>query len=287
VRLIGSRLALATVVALAGGKPLTLAELTFGLGQSTSSIQRALEILRADRLVEMCGQGRKKRYSLSASDALPYVLGLALCAISFEDAVLVVARSNPIVEFLARQDSNLVIVFAKSADSIDESYAARGFEVICQRWSLRPQYMYHSDIRRDLTVAPDLRSRMAEAHILLGTLDRTFPDRSGHWVCDGAHLGRLNSSLEILSQGLLNQLKTKYRLEILAFFGSAVRTDFRPDSDVDVLVQCRSDGGEGEEELQKLERELEQLLDRDVEVVEERNLRPAIREKILSEAVRI
>lgn len=46
----------------------------------------------------------------------------------------------------------------------------------------------------------------------------------------------------------------------LAFFGSVLRDDFRPDSDVDVLVEFELDQEPGLLGLAKLERELSSLL---------------------------
>jgi predicted nucleotidyltransferase len=62
----------------------------------------------------------------------------------------------------------------------------------------------------------------------------------------------------------------RWRIRELAIFGSALREDFRPDSDVDVLVTFEQ--GVSWEFQQQLEmtRELESLFQRKVDLVERR-----------------
>jgi len=64
-----------------------------------------------------------------------------------------------------------------------------------------------------------------------------------------------------------------------------VRTDFRPDSDVDVLVRYRSGIRPSLESLIKLETELEAAFGRDVDLVRDEFLRPDVRERVRAEAV--
>lgn len=66
-------------------------------------------------------------------------------------------------------------------------------------------------------------------------------------------------------------------------FGSVVRGEAGPDSDVDFLVDLER--GRSLLDLAKLLVELEQLLNRRVDVVTENGLRPHVREPILREAV--
>jgi len=60
------------------------------------------------------------------------------------------------------------------------------------------------------------------------------------------------------------------RWEIVEFslFGSILREDFRPDSDVDVLVAFASDSRWGFDDLMEMEAELSQLFGRRVDLVE-------------------
>ncbi len=56
----------------------------------------------------------------------------------------------------------------------------------------------------------------------------------------------------------------------LCLFGSVLREDFRPDSDVDVLVRFAPDAHWGFAERLQMVRELEEILGRKVDLVERR-----------------
>ncbi|MBI3946665.1 MAG: nucleotidyltransferase domain-containing protein [Armatimonadetes bacterium] len=60
----------------------------------------------------------------------------------------------------------------------------------------------------------------------------------------------------------------KHRIRKLAFFGSVLRDDFRPDSDVDVLVDYEPGARVRLAEVLGMERELASLLGRRVDLVE-------------------
>jgi len=64
----------------------------------------------------------------------------------------------------------------------------------------------------------------------------------------------------------------RYRIRKLALFGSVLREDFRPDSDVDVLVEFEPEAHYGLFALARMQSELEEIFGRDVHLVE----RPAI-----------
>jgi predicted nucleotidyltransferase len=65
-------------------------------------------------------------------------------------------------------------------------------------------------------------------------------------------------------------------------FGSVARGEARPDSDIDFLVNLEAD--RSLLDLARLLRELQDLLQRDVDVVTEAGLRPRIRPHVLKEA---
>ncbi len=54
----------------------------------------------------------------------------------------------------------------------------------------------------------------------------------------------------------------------LALFGSALRSDFRPDSDIDILVEFESGQELGLMELVAMENELSEILGRKADMVE-------------------
>lgn len=71
----------------------------------------------------------------------------------------------------------------------------------------------------------------------------------------------------------------------LAFFGSVLRPDFRPESDVDVLVEFESGRKVGYFEVYDLERELSAILGgRKVDLNTPRSLSKYFREQALAEA---
>ena len=75
-----------------------------------------------------------------------------------------------------------------------------------------------------------------------------------------------------------NQVKS------LELFGSVLRADFRPDSDVDVLVEFEAGARIGFVALGRMQRELTALLERPVDLVPKDGLKPVIRQDVLAGA---
>lgn len=69
----------------------------------------------------------------------------------------------------------------------------------------------------------------------------------------------------------------------LAFFGSVLREDFSPESDVDVLVEFESDARVGLQFF-KIEQELSEILGRKVDLNTAGFLSKYFREKVITEA---
>ncbi len=83
----------------------------------------------------------------------------------------------------------------------------------------------------------------------------------------------------------INSFCHRNQIRRLAFFGSVLREDFRPESDVDVLVEFQSDAHVGFFELYDMEQELSQLLGgRKVDINTPRSLSPFFRDEVLREA---
>ena len=59
----------------------------------------------------------------------------------------------------------------------------------------------------------------------------------------------------------------RWKVSELALFGSVLREDFRPDSDVDVLITFAPEAKRGLMTLAKMKYELEDLLGREVDLV--------------------
>jgi predicted nucleotidyltransferase len=71
----------------------------------------------------------------------------------------------------------------------------------------------------------------------------------------------------------------------LKLFGSAVRSDFHSDSDVDVLAAFEPGVRPTLASMRGLEMELERLFHRDVDLVREETLRAELRDRVEREAV--
>ena len=76
----------------------------------------------------------------------------------------------------------------------------------------------------------------------------------------------------------------RYQVRELALFGSMLRQDHRPESDVDLLVSFQPAARVTFLTLARMQRELETLLGRNVDLVPKDGLKPVIREHILATA---
>lgn len=77
----------------------------------------------------------------------------------------------------------------------------------------------------------------------------------------------------------------KHRIRRLALFGSALREDFRPDSDVDVLVEFDPEAVPGLFGVARMERDLSALFDgREVDLRTPEDLSRYFRQSVLDEA---
>ncbi len=85
----------------------------------------------------------------------------------------------------------------------------------------------------------------------------------------------------------IEQLCRKYHVQELALFGSVLKDNFRPDSDVDLLVQFQADAQIGLMAYARMQRELSELIGRPVDLVSSNGLKPLIRDEVLNTAQRI
>ena len=82
----------------------------------------------------------------------------------------------------------------------------------------------------------------------------------------------------------LTQFCRRYQVRRLALCGSVLRDDFRPDSDVDVLVVFEPNARVGFMALGRMQRELSVLFQHPVDLVPQDGLKPVIRESVLASA---
>ena len=76
----------------------------------------------------------------------------------------------------------------------------------------------------------------------------------------------------------------RWRIIELAFFGSVLRDDFAPESDVDVLVRFDGDAVIGYFELARMELELSEMLGRKADIRTPAELSRYFRQRVLESA---
>lgn len=76
----------------------------------------------------------------------------------------------------------------------------------------------------------------------------------------------------------------RYRIRELALFGSALRADFHPDSDLDFLVEFEPGSRATFITLNRIQDELAHLLGRQVDLGTKASLKPLIRDSVLASA---
>lgn len=87
-----------------------------------------------------------------------------------------------------------------------------------------------------------------------------------------------------VDSGKLVEFCRKHHITKLAFFGSVLRNDFRPDSDVDVLVEFEKGFVPGLIGLCGMEIELSELLGRKADLNTPGFFSPPLRRRVLAEA---
>ncbi len=82
----------------------------------------------------------------------------------------------------------------------------------------------------------------------------------------------------------IRDLCRRNQIRQLLLFGSVLRDDFRPESDVDVLVEFEPGAQIGLFEFMRIQEELAALLQRPVDLVSKDGLKPVIRNSVLASA---
>jgi predicted nucleotidyltransferase len=83
----------------------------------------------------------------------------------------------------------------------------------------------------------------------------------------------------------IHEIASKHGAQNIRLFGSLARGDGRNDSDVDLLVTMQP--GSSLLDIIAIKQDLEDVLDRKVDVVTEDSLSPYIREEVLDKAVNL
>ena len=93
----------------------------------------------------------------------------------------------------------------------------------------------------------------------------------------------MSLQIDIDSEGL-SALCRRTGIVRLSFFGSVLREDFGPESDINVLVEFAPDAGIGLLEFVDLQRELGELLGRDVDLHTPASLSHFFRDDVVDSA---
>ncbi|MBW1903015.1 MAG: nucleotidyltransferase family protein [Deltaproteobacteria bacterium] len=91
-------------------------------------------------------------------------------------------------------------------------------------------------------------------------------------------------ALEILSNN--HELLEDFQISALYLFGSVVRDEAGPGSDVDILVEFKSDSHVGLFHMTRLQKTLNRLLNCNTDLVTPDALHPMLKDKIMGEAIR-
>ena len=82
-----------------------------------------------------------------------------------------------------------------------------------------------------------------------------------------------------LPEGKIADFCQRWKITEFAVFGSVLREDFGPDSDIDVLVTFQDDAPWSMWDLLDIRKELQDLFGRDVDIVEKDALRTPFRKQ--------
>jgi hypothetical protein len=94
----------------------------------------------------------------------------------------------------------------------------------------------------------------------------------------------MHGSIISISQKSLRRFCVKYRIRRLALFGSVLRDDFGPESDIDPLVLFEPGAKVSFLTLGRMQRELSAMFNRRVDLVPQEGLKPVIREAVIASA---
>lgn len=284
MKLISSGPALDLVLALTQRRDgVRLAELAAASDVRLSTAQTAMRLLLADGIVASDGKHRP-RYRLRAEHrASEAIVRLAARYPAPPHALDILLRANPSVEFAARDPDGYIVVEHPLADPRDLAALedVAGLIGAASDGPRMTRYAHHDLVDR-LRDDVEPRRRAQAATPVKGSLARSF---SGPAALARRSKGSRRSRPVRVPARALAAIARAHHLRRIRLFGSAARGSLGPSSDLDVLVEPRSDAGLSLLDLARLEAELEGLLDRHVDIATPGNLGAGVRERIEQEAV--
>lgn len=264
-RLVASDNALRALLLLsqrAGG--LRTSEVADALEISYTGAEKALDILVADGLA----LASDRHYGLAVSPRAQEAVRFALAFLSTDVTLAALAHGNEAVEFAGTDGQGALVVFRRFSEPAAEGRMHEALATL-RRFapSAKVELIRKEDLREQLLSDLAPRRRAAGMRVLAGSVDLTFPDRTRHGDFEARPLGRLNEAIAAPSVRRLRALAREYGLRRILAFGSATRADFRPDSDIDLLVEPVAGHRLGLDERVNLTADAERLFGRDVDLL--------------------
>jgi predicted nucleotidyltransferase/DNA-binding transcriptional ArsR family regulator len=277
-RLIASEHALRALLLLSQhGSGRRASEVAEALDISYTGAEKALDILVVDGLADRAERGYVPVDSLRTREAIRF----AYAFLPVDAALAALTRGNEVVEFAGVDDRGALIVLRRFAEQAPEGRLRQAVALL-QRFSpsLDIQFVTKEDLRVQLLDDLAPRRRAAGMRVLAGDVDRSFPDRTRHGDFDSRPLGRLSDDIRAPSGRRLRALAREYGLRRILAFGSATRADFRPDSDIDLLVEPASGRRLSLTERVSLNADADRLFGRDVDLLMAPVRRSSLAERI-------
>ena len=242
----------------------------------------------------LLASGRPKGAVRAGADARSHAaVRFALAMIEPTETLTTLARANPAVEFAGIDEGGAgtaelgaVLVIRRFAEPADEALLHDALaDLGALHGAVRIELLDKSALRERLLDDRTPRDRALGMRVLAGSVDRSFPDRSRHGDENAPLLRRLHDGVVVPSDRRMHALARRHSLRRIVAFGSAARADFRPDSDLDLLVEPAPGHRLGLRQRAALIADAETLFERDVDLVAVDEVRPALAERIAREGV--
>jgi predicted nucleotidyltransferase len=252
-------------------------EVADALGISYTGGEKALDILVGDGLAVRL----ERRYAFADSGRAREAIRFALAFLPTDVVLAALARGNEAVEFVGVDDRGALVVLRRFAEPASEGRLRAVVGLLRQFVpGMDVQLVAKDELREQLLGDLEPRRRAAAMVVLAGDVNRSFPDRTNHGDFDARSLGHLNDGVRAPSARRLGALARQYGLRRILAFGSATRTDFRPDSDLDLLVEPAPGNRLGLKERVGFIVDAERLFGRDVDLLTAPVGRPLLAERI-------
>jgi len=226
------------------------------------------------------------RVALIASPRAQEAVRFALAFLPTDMTLAALARGNEAVEFAGGDDQGVLMVVRRFSEPAAES---RMRDALTTLGTVAPharvEVVRKEDLREQLLSDLAPRRRAAGMRVLAGNVDRTFPDRTRHGEVDARPLGRMNDAIAVPSVRRLRAFAREYGLRRILAFGSSTRSDFRPDSDIDLLVEPVPGRQLGLDERVGLMADADRLFGRDVDLLTAPVRRASLVERISRDGV--